>query len=233
MHRVVCLCAALPRIETRTRLVLLLHRDEERKPTNTGQLAALCLPNSTVLVTGDLARPLPTPLFRDEERPLLLFPDPAAPPLSSFVGGDKPIALVVPDGTWRQASKARNRIPGLAHVEGASLPEGPPTRYRLRAEPREGGLATIEAIARAMAVLEGEAASAALLEVFETMVERTLWTRGVIGDDDVKSGIPHGCIQQGAPEGTWGQAIRQRMAAVGSSPDGSSDDRAVRRVPLS
>ena len=49
MHEVLCLCALIPRIETRTRLVLVIHRYEERKPTNSGQLAALCLPNSEVL----------------------------------------------------------------------------------------------------------------------------------------------------------------------------------------
>ena len=35
------------------------------------------------------------------------------------------------------------------------LPPGPPTAYHLRAEPKEGGLSTLEAIARAFCLLEG------------------------------------------------------------------------------
>ena len=40
MHRSLCICALLPRLETRTRVVLLLHQLEIVKPTNTGLVAA-------------------------------------------------------------------------------------------------------------------------------------------------------------------------------------------------
>src|SRR5689334_14281839 len=42
MHRGLCICALLPRISTRTRVVLVLHQLEALKPTNTGILAAKC-----------------------------------------------------------------------------------------------------------------------------------------------------------------------------------------------
>jgi DTW domain-containing protein YfiP len=59
-----------------------------------------------------------------------------------------------------------------------TLPDGPPTRYRLRREPREGGLATFEAIARALGILESTEVQAQLEAVFERMVAETLATRG-------------------------------------------------------
>ncbi|HEY1101530.1 MAG TPA: DTW domain-containing protein, partial [Myxococcota bacterium] len=121
---------------TSTELLLLLHRDEERKPTNTGQLAARVLKNSRVVVTGDVQRPLPSPLFDEARRPLLLFPADDAVELRSLVerrvddGDTRPVTLVVPDGTWRQAAKARARIAGLSTATCVTLPPGPTTTYR-------------------------------------------------------------------------------------------------------
>ncbi|MBK9030793.1 MAG: DTW domain-containing protein [Myxococcales bacterium] len=187
-----CLCALLPALDTRTRLVLVIHRYEDRKPTNTGRLATECLRNSEVIVRGGedhvetrFAPPAGT-------RPVLLFPDADAVPLDQLAGGAEPVTLIVPDGTWRQAQRVRSRVLGLDAVACATLPPGPPSRYRLRSEPRPGGLATMEAIARAFGILEGPAAQAALEHVFAVMVERTLWTRGLLAADAVTGGIPPG-----------------------------------------
>ncbi len=185
-----CLCAEITTVTTSTALLLLLHKDEERKPTNTGQLAARVLSNSRVVVTGDLQRPLPQPLLDPARRSVLLFPADDAVELQTLVASEVPITLVVPDGTWRQAAKARQRIEGLQNVICATLPAGPASAYRLRAEPKEGGLATLEAIARAFCILEGEAVEAALLDVFRKQVDRTLWMRGTLSDRDVYGGIP-------------------------------------------
>jgi DTW domain-containing protein len=190
MHEVLCLCALIPRIETRTRLVLVIHRFEERKPTNSGQLAALCLPNSEVCVRGVAGAPPPRFTYDPETQPLLLYPDAGAVPLSSFAGSARPITLVVPDGTWRQAGKVRLRMPGLADVPCVSLPPDAPTSYRLRAEFHEGRLATLEAIARALEILEGPKVRAALEDLFRIMVARTLWRRGVVRAEEVPGAIP-------------------------------------------
>src|SRR5262249_10300950 len=100
-------------------------------------------------------------------------------PLQSWAGSSEPVTLIVPDGTWRQASKVRNRVPGLRDVPCVSMGIGDPSRYRLRSEAHGHGLATIEAIARALGVLEGKAVEDALLTPFHAMVERTLWSRGI------------------------------------------------------
>ena len=76
----------------------------------------------------------------------------------------------------------RRRIPELAGIPCVSLSDQRPTEYRLRAEHRPGGLATFEAIARALRILEGDdgpAIEAAMLAVFHAMVERTLRSRGI------------------------------------------------------
>jgi DTW domain-containing protein YfiP len=73
-----------------------------------------------------------------------------------------------------------------------TLPPGPPSRYLLRSEPRADGLATIEAIARAFAILGDVDASDAMERVFRAIVERTLWSRGALSDAEVTTGLPAG-----------------------------------------
>jgi DTW domain-containing protein YfiP len=190
MHSTLCVCALIPRLATRTKVVLVIHRYEDRKPTNTGRLATECLVNSEVRVRGHLSDDL-APLGTDADaQTVLLFPHEDAVPLERFVASERPVTLVVPDGNWRQASKVRKRVPGLAGVPCALLPAGAPSSYRLRAEAHGHGLAALDAIARALGILEGDHVRAAMEALFRTMVERTLWVRGSLPTSDVTGGIP-------------------------------------------
>ena len=192
LHRALCACALLPRIETRTRVLVFIHHLEDRKSTNTGRLAAKCLVNSELVVRGRESESPRAFVAEPGRQPLLLFPHPAALPLERFVDADRPITLVVPDGTWRQAAKVRRRVPGLGDVPCVALPPGPPSLYRMRAEPHAGALGTIEAIARALGLLEGPSVQEALERVLRIVVERALWVRGSLGTASVTDGIPAG-----------------------------------------
>ena len=196
MHQSLCICALIPRIETRTRLVLVIHRYEDRKPTNTGRLAAECLVNSEIHLRGHEDMPSAPIRWDEGAQPLLLFPHEDAVPISDYAASPRPVVLIVPDGNWRQASKVRKRVPGLEGVPCVTLPAGPPSLYRLRAEAHGTGLATIEAIARALGIVEGPVVGpdvqARIEHVFLAMVERTLWTRGDVDTADVTGGVPEG-----------------------------------------
>ena len=196
MHGSLCVCGLVPRVETKTRLVLVIHRVEARKPSNTGRLAAACLPNSEVVVRGHAEAPSARLTPPPGSTPLLLFPHEDAVPLgAAHASGPGPVTLIVPDGTWRQASKVRQRVPGLRDVTCVSLPQDVPSIYRLRAEAHEHGLATLEAIARALGILEGPHVRRALEHVFRAMVERTLWSRGELATADVTGGVPEGALR--------------------------------------
>ncbi len=195
LHLSLCLCAELPRLETRTRVLLVLHRDEARKPTNTGRLAARSLVDSELVIRGERGHGEPPLSWPAERTPLLLFPSDDAAPLADAARGVGPITLIVPDGTWRQAFKLQRRAPALATVPRVRLPEGPATEYRLRAPVRPSGLSTIEAVARALGVLDGPEIEAALLRVFHAMVDRTLWARGALPEEGVRGGVPVGAAQ--------------------------------------
>jgi DTW domain-containing protein YfiP len=69
---------------------------------------------------------------------------------------------------------------GIPHVK---LPNGPPSEYRLRLQPSEKSLCTLEAIARTIGILESRDAQAHMEALLRVMVERTLWSRGIIAAD--------------------------------------------------
>lgn len=192
MHRGLCFCARLPSLATRTRVVLVIHRVEDRKSTNTGRVALACLPSGRVVVRGEPDAPPPRILRDDGTEPLLLFPHEDAAPLAPRMPGEPPVTLVVPDGTWRQASKVRARCPELAGIRAVSLPPGAPSRYRLRAEAHASALSTIEALARALGILEGPAVQTALEDVLDAVVHRTLWVKGQMDAVDALGGLPPG-----------------------------------------
>jgi DTW domain-containing protein YfiP len=207
MHQVLCVCALLPTLPTRTRLVLVIHRFEERKPTNSGLLAARCLPNSQVLIRGGIDREEPRFVDDPERQALLLFPHERAVPITQYAQSPRPVTLIVPDGTWRQASKVANRLPGLDDVPYVTLPPDEPTRYQLRSEYHAGRLATLEAIARALGILDGVEVRRGLEHIFRVMVDRTLWMRGAIATERVTGGIPEAALlddPRGGPRRTAG-----------------------------
>ena len=196
MHRSLCICGLLPRIATRTRVVVVLHQLEARKTTNTGALAARCLENSEVVYRGRApdgaaADPLDEQLSIETES-LLLYPHPSATPLADWHGATKPITLVVPDGTWPQAARTYRRLRALAELPCVSLPAPGIAVDRLRDSARGDRLATLEAVALALGILEGPAVRDALMRVYRIMTERTLWTNGRVSAADVTGGIPAG-----------------------------------------
>jgi DTW domain-containing protein YfiP len=196
MHRSLCICALLPRIATRTRVVVVLHQLEARKSTNTGALAARCLENSVVVYRGrapaaGAAEPLANQLSIETD-PLLLYPHPSATPLGAWRGATKPTTLIVPDGTWPQTVRTCRRLRALAEFPCVSLPAPGITVDRLRDSARPDRLATLEAVALALGILEGPSVRDALMRVYRIMTERTLWTNGRVSASHVTGGIPAG-----------------------------------------
>jgi DTW domain-containing protein YfiP len=113
----------------------------------------------------------------------------------------KAITLVVPDGTWRQANRVRRRVPGLAGIQAVSLPATEKSYYRLRRTHLGNRLATFEAIALALGLLEGPAIEEHLTRIFRTIVDRALWSNGRVASEEVTGGIPVGARQDGPANG--------------------------------
>ena len=166
-----CLCSAIVARPVRTRVVLLTHCVERRKSTNTGRLVTLAVQGAEVRLRGEREAPPRAPL--PQGRRLLLFPHREARILSPEDGRGEPVVLIVPDGNWNQARRMWRRDPDAHGAELVTLPAGVPSRYALRHAPREGALSTLEAVARALGLLDGPEIERALLVVHDAFVQRT------------------------------------------------------------
>ncbi|MCB9742296.1 MAG: DTW domain-containing protein [Alphaproteobacteria bacterium] len=164
-----CLCAELPEVRTSCEVLLLRHWKEAFSSTNTARLAALALPRAELHDYG--APPPHAPLPALEVKltapdTWLLFPGgEAAPPTP------RPQRLVVVDGSWRQAAKMVGRVPGLAALPRWSPSPGQSERLRVRLQHHPEGMATLEAVARAVALLDGEDVAAPLERLFDRYVQ--------------------------------------------------------------
>ena len=172
-----CLCALIPILDSRTRVLLLQHPSEVSHALNTARLAALGL-NNAQLVVGEVFEDLPTLLNPPGYQARLLFPAEDAQPLQAYTSTDEPMLLVVPDGTWRKARKLLHLNPLLAALPRVTLAEGAVSRYRLRKAPGPGALSTVEAIVQALQVLEAPASFDALLTPFEALIEGQISAMG-------------------------------------------------------
>lgn len=172
-----CLCGEFAPLELETHVVVLMHRRELNKTTSTARLVPLALVNAQVRIVG-----LPEDRAHFDElaeagrRAVLLFPSENSVELTREMRAAK-LTLVAPDGNWRQAHKFARREPQLAALPHVHLPPGPPSRYVLRRHPDERFLATFEALARALGILEGEEVQRQLERLLDEKVARTMRTR--------------------------------------------------------
>ncbi|MDQ0702582.1 DTW domain-containing protein YfiP [Pseudomonas sp. W3I7] len=172
-----CLCALIPSLDSRTRILLLQHPSEVNHALNTARLAALGL-NNAQLVVGEVFDDLATLLSPAGYQARLLFPADDAEPLQTYTPSAQPLLLVVPDGTWRKARKLLHLNPLLAALPRVTLAGERVSRYRLRKAPGPGALSTVEAIVQALQVLEAPASFDALLKPFDALIEGQIAAMG-------------------------------------------------------
>jgi DTW domain-containing protein YfiP len=167
-----CLCPEIPRLASPVELLLLRHASEIRRSTNSGRWAARALGAEIVdygkagggaLAEARLALPGTWVLF------------PAAAPTPP--GGPRPRRLVVLDASWSQARRMLQRVPALRSLPRLSLAPAP-AGERLRRPPRPQGMATLEAVARALEWLGDPVAARRLDAVMAAAVARQRRLRG-------------------------------------------------------
>ena len=172
-----CLCSLIPRLDSRTCVLLLQHPSEVNHALNTARLAALGLSNAELIV-GEVFEDLAQLLNRPGYQARLLFPAEDAQPLQRYEAAAQPLLLVVPDGTWRKARKLLHLNPLLAALPRVALAEGAVSRYRLRKAPGPGALSTLEAIVQALHTLEAPTSFEALLKPFEALIDGQIAAMG-------------------------------------------------------
>ncbi len=165
LHDELCVCPSMPRFDLATKLLIVQHNRERHKPTNTARLGLAMFEGAQMIHYGARDSELDTaPLEQPDRDYVLLFPGDEARPLAQapLPAPGRVRTLVVLDGTWHQCSRMARRAPLITEMPCYSLPEGPPSRWRIRTAPRPEALSTFEAICRATDVLSRGEASAAV-----------------------------------------------------------------------
>lgn len=183
MHKTRCLCDEIPKLHLLTRVCLVIHTSEMKRTTNTGRLAVKSLVNSEMRVRGDGRERLDlSDLLIPQYRTVLFYPAPDALELTAdFVQASSiPIQLIVPDGNWRQAGKVHYRHHELKNITRVMIKAPNLSTHHLRAESSPEGMATLQAIAWAMGIIEGPSVKESLLALYQLKLERTLVGRGTL-----------------------------------------------------
>lgn len=183
LHKNLCICSQIPTLPLKTKVWLMVHAKELKRTTNTGRLALQALPNSEMKIRGVLNSAVDLTMALDGSyHPLLLFPSDNAVELNRKLVEtfDRPVLLIVPDGNWRQASKVHSRHSELKSVQCVLINKTNTATEFLRKETTINGMATLQAIAYALGVIEGDKVQTDLLQLYQLKLHQTLRGRGQI-----------------------------------------------------
>lgn len=178
-RREICICPILPTVQTRAEFLILRHIQEAERPSNTGRLVALAMPNSRIIPCGSGARIGLSPIddeFLRVPGTWLLWPD-GTGTQSDMSDLRPPDRVVVLDATWRQARRLYSSMPVLRALPQLVLPAPKRCRDRLREQHRSDGMSTLEAVAAAVNKLEGVEAAKPLEKLYDEVVRRTISLR--------------------------------------------------------
>ena len=161
-----CLCPTAPPMETRSRIVLLMHPKEDRRErTGTGRLACLNLARAEIIPGIALdGHPRVRELIDDPaNRAVLLYPSPGAINLSEpgeaaarFAGepGGGNLVVFLVDATWACSKAVLRGSPGIAGLPRLQFRPREKSRWVIKRQPHDHCLSTIEAIHELLCALE-------------------------------------------------------------------------------
>jgi len=145
-------------------------------PIGTAHMAHLALSNSVLCVGVDFARDKVVNEILDDPSAttVLLYPGKSAKSLNHELPSG-PVNLVVVDGTWAHARKVVASNPRLAALPRYTFEPDQPSEYRIRREPSEECVSTIEAIAFVLGLLEKDPERFSQLRIpFRAMIDKQI-----------------------------------------------------------
>lgn len=172
IHLARCMCPELAALPTRTRIVFVQHVQELQKPTNSARLALKVLSDARI-VAWDRTAP---PEFRPD--PILLYPLEGARVLTADELTES-VTVLVPDGTWGQASKIANVL-GRGRVRARILPEGNRSLWTVRNVADTERISSAQAAAAVLSIAGETAPAESLLAALSEANRRILSMRGIV-----------------------------------------------------
>ncbi|HEX2732537.1 MAG TPA: tRNA-uridine aminocarboxypropyltransferase [Polyangiaceae bacterium] len=176
--KTLCYCHDIQRVANKTAIIILQHPRERFHPIGTARIAGLALDRVRVEIdhAGRYSRgnqPLLLP-----PRTGLVYPEPPFEPLERLAPSERPEHLLLIDGTWHHAHTLFRDVPGLADLPRYGFTPNQPSEYRIRKEPRDECVSTVEAIAHCLEVLEPQTPGiGSLRATFRRMIDRQLAAR--------------------------------------------------------
>ncbi len=183
-----CLCPWRPTLSSACEFILLLHRNEVFKPTNTGRLIADIFPAQTHAFCWHRteAEEALLALLADEQRfCVLVFPTEAAEGarvrrevLTELPSCGRKLTFILLDGTWKQSGRMFHLTQWLGAVPTIALPEALVKGYAVRKSHQDHYLATAEAASLCLELAGDYSAAEALQDYFQLFNLHYLATRG-------------------------------------------------------
>ncbi|MEN9308171.1 MAG: hypothetical protein RL173_2103 [Fibrobacterota bacterium] len=175
VHQHLCFCADFPVLATRTRIVFLQHPQEAKKPTNSARLACRILSNASI---EPWSRVEPPEFPHDS---IFLYPSPDAVELTAeeLTGS---ATLVVPDGTWSQASRIASVLKTKPYRRRI-LPLGNATNWTVRQSADPERISSAQAVAMALHLAGEIEAATTLNDAVSEAGRRILSMRGMVGGE--------------------------------------------------
>lgn len=186
MSQTACFCHARTPLALPIELILLYHRDEIHKPTNSGRLIADLFPEQTHAFLWSRKEPDPAllTLLQDKERQvLILFPDNQNKnqafdlAIKNDARLNKKTTLILLDATWKQASKMFHLSQWLRDYPCISINIAKQKAFLVRHAKHDMQFATAEVSAMALNALGYENQAHQLMQYNVTFNQHCLMSR--------------------------------------------------------
>ncbi len=174
----VCYCHTIQHVENRWPIHILQHPAESKHAIGTARIASLSLNQCQLQVGESFDDEALVSVISDGAQPLLVYPGEQSQDLAEL-NPFLPRPLVFIDASWRKSRRMLLESPALMQLPKVSFQPQTVSRYRIRKEPDEYALSTLEAIVYALSVLEGNADTyLPLLDSMDWMIEKQIELMG-------------------------------------------------------
>ena len=163
-----CVCSLVEPGSAHCKILILQHPHERKKYYSTAKLVLRALQNASML-RGVVFEPGVLEKTIDPQKTFLLFPREDAIDCETISLAPDSTVVVI-DGTWSEAGKIVRRNPLLATLPAITFKRDIRSRYRIRKQPKDHCLSTLECIAHLLKLN----AAGVLLESYQDTYDRLL-----------------------------------------------------------
>lgn len=171
-----CYCHKIVSLNNTSHILILQHPNECKHPLNSARIAELSFKNCRIIIGEDFSQNKELNEILKNDNCCLLFPSDDAQKVSHYSisckdapEGKKPTLILI-DGTWRKAKKIFYLSKNLHSIPKICLSSNYKSRYRIRKQPTNNYLSTLEALTYSLNILENNDFTS-VFEAFDYLIE--------------------------------------------------------------